>query len=295
MTDRHHDAYHDAPDAGVGGPLHGLINGLGAILSIGLVAGMGFWGYQLAVRDVSGVPVVRALEGPARVAPDDPGGMQAAYQGLAVNAVAAEGAAAPLPDRIVLAPPPLELDFGSGPESADRAEAAGEAAPDPAPLTQAALRADAPAPEAVPETTPGSAATEMPRVPADLPGVARSPVPPPRPGGDLVAEAAAMAALSALTPGRGIDVDPDSLAAGTRLVQLGAFDDADAARAEWNRLTGRHPALLEGHGRVIQAAESGGRTFYRLRAAGFADEAEARRFCAVLQPEQSICIPVLLR
>ena len=32
--------------------------------------------------------------------------------------------------------------------------------------------------------------------------------------------------------------------------------------------------------RVIQTAESGGRTFYRLRAAGFADEADARRFCS---------------
>ena len=34
--------------------------------------------------------------------------------------------------------------------------------------------------------------------------------------------------------------------------------------------------------RVIQKAESGGRTFYRLRAPGFNDIAEARRFCSAV-------------
>ena len=66
----------------------------GALMSVALIDGLGVWGYQLAVRDVSGVPVVRALEGPMRVAPDDPGGEQAEHQGLAVNNVAAEGVAA---------------------------------------------------------------------------------------------------------------------------------------------------------------------------------------------------------
>ena len=60
-------------------------------------------------RDVTGVPVVRALEGPMRVTPEEPGGDQANYQGLAVNTVAAAGIAAGPADRLVLAPPPLDL------------------------------------------------------------------------------------------------------------------------------------------------------------------------------------------
>ena len=64
--------------------------GLGAVVSLALVAGLGVWGYKLTVRDVSGVPVVRALEGPMRVLPTDPGGKLATHQGLAVNAVQAD-------------------------------------------------------------------------------------------------------------------------------------------------------------------------------------------------------------
>ena len=41
---------------------------------LALVVGIGVWGYKLLVRDVSGVPVVRAVEGPMRIQPENPGG-----------------------------------------------------------------------------------------------------------------------------------------------------------------------------------------------------------------------------
>lgn len=41
-----------------------IVSILGAAASVALVAGVGVWSYQLMVRDVSGVPVVRAAEGP---------------------------------------------------------------------------------------------------------------------------------------------------------------------------------------------------------------------------------------
>ena len=43
------------------------------------------------------------------------------------------------------------------------------------------------------------------------------------------------------------------------------------------------------------AAQSGGRTFFRLRAHGFADEDETRRFCAALLAENASCIAVTQR
>ncbi len=233
-----------------------LANGLAATLSLVLLAGFATWGWKLAVRDVSGVPVVRALEGPMRLAPDDPGGLRAAHQGLSVNAVAG-GEAIAAPERILLAPSPPALDM---PETA---------------LPEAVLP-----PGAIAPTTPG---------------VTRSPVPPPRPSYDLVAETAARAVLQSLAPGATVEVDAANLAPGTRLVQLGALDDGAAARDEWERLTDSFPALFEDKGRVIQPAEAGGRTFYRLRAHGFGSEAEARRFCAVLIAEDVTCIPVLIR
>ncbi len=83
---------------------------LGSALSIGLVIGVSIWGYQLMARDVSGVPVVRAVQGEMRVRPEEPGGSQAAHQGLSVNEVAAAGATAGPSDQIVLAPEPINLD-----------------------------------------------------------------------------------------------------------------------------------------------------------------------------------------
>jgi hypothetical protein len=43
---------------------------------------------------------------------------------------------------------------------------------------------------------------------------------------------------------------------------------------------------------VVQPAESGGRTFYRLRAHGFEGEDDARRFCSAFVSENAVCIPV---
>ena len=96
--------YDDGP-----GALSVLAGWVGALMSIALVVGLGVWGYQLAMRAVSGVPVVRALEGPMHIQPEDPGGSQAAHQGFAVNSVAADGAAERPADRLILAPAPLDL------------------------------------------------------------------------------------------------------------------------------------------------------------------------------------------
>ncbi len=78
-------------------------------------------------------------------------------------------------------------------------------------------------------------------------------------------------------------------------MQLGAFDDEADAIAEWNRLTTRFGSLLSDKSRVLQQAQSGGRDFIRLRAMGFADEADARRFCSALLAENAACIPVAQR
>ncbi|HHB81087.1 MAG TPA: SPOR domain-containing protein, partial [Aliiroseovarius sp.] len=80
------------------------MNVFAAGLSLLLLGGMGIWGYKLAVRDVTGVPVVRAMEGPMRIQPEDPGGEEAAYQGYSVNAVQGLGGAEPPADTLALAP-----------------------------------------------------------------------------------------------------------------------------------------------------------------------------------------------
>ena len=61
----------------------------GAAVFVALVAGMGLWSYNLGTRDAGEVPVIKAIDGPARIQPEDPGGLQAAHQGLEVNRVLA--------------------------------------------------------------------------------------------------------------------------------------------------------------------------------------------------------------
>ncbi|MBA3325471.1 MAG: hypothetical protein H0T41_09515, partial [Rhodobacteraceae bacterium] len=86
-----------------------------AALFLGLVAAMGLWAYRLGTRDAAEVPIIRAMEGPARVQPTDPGGLTAAHQGLEVNEVLA-GRPAPVPGAATLGPAPLVLAEEDGPQ-----------------------------------------------------------------------------------------------------------------------------------------------------------------------------------
>ncbi|AZL60922.1 SPOR domain-containing protein [Tabrizicola piscis] len=307
----------------------------GAVASVGLVVGLGFWGYRLAVRDVTGVPVVQALDGPMRIAPDNPGGEIASHQGLSVNDVAESGVAAAVPETLILAPRPVELApedtaglaapqmpglaevsaplpdpgvvdpagadlaLAAAPpvESASPTELAVDAAlaealgldPDPAPAANAGSLAAAStdplsdpladslsdAMPATAEIAPAGAITLSPRPRARPLRAAEAPAP---------TEAMDMSAVN--------EIDPATIPLGTRLVQFGAFDSADEARAEWARLQGSFGDLLAEKAMVVQPAESGGRTFFRLRAHGFEDETDARRFCSAFVAQEATCIPV---
>ena len=78
-------------------------------------------------------------------------------------------------------------------------------------------------------------------------------------------------------------------------MQFGAFDSPEIARDQWVKLSARFGEFLGDKERVIEEATSGGRVFYRLRAHGFDDLSESRRFCAALVAEGADCIPVVSR
>lgn len=297
-----------------------VANIAGAVVSLALLAGMGVWGYKLMMRDVSGVPVVRSVEGPMRVQPLAPGGRPAAHQGLSVNSVAADGSAADPADRLVLAPPPIDIDdielaaptpidvagvddtpalasvpAPTQPPSEQRLaiEALAEQiAASAAPLGevgQVAARAPGTEPEPEAET-----ATEVARVEGGLGRSLRPRARPDTTAREVVARDSGLENIESVSAGT-VDVDPASIPAGTRLVQLGAFASADIARSEWAKLDARFSDYLDGKSRVIQRATSGGKVFFRLRAMGFADLGDARRFCSALLAEKADCIPVVTR
>lgn len=299
-----------------GSPVAALANGVGAVVSLGLVLGMAIWAVQLTVRDVSGVPVIEALEGPMREAPGDPGGTQAPHQGLAVNRIAEGAEAQPVPDRLVIAPPPVELrevTLASVRTEAtpittittsDSAAAASPevGTPDTAALIDRLLmeaQSDASPPAITAEAgaivqpaVAGADDADAAIVPASVPGVVRSLRPTTRPGGLRAVQTVSRPLEGADTT---VELAVAELEDGTRLVQLGAFDTAAIARSEWARLAGQFPDYFAERPRVIEEASSGGQAFFRLRAAGFDDLAGARRFCAVLVAQGAACIPVTVR
>jgi hypothetical protein len=275
--------------------------GLGVWISWG---GAAVWGYRLMVRDVSGVPVVAALEGPLRVAPDDPGGQQADFQGLEVNEVQAEGTAGQIADRLVLAPPSPDLkptdlpvaDLMAADIVTEPTLAPGISETDAAVL--AALDGDDPAVFA--EGADNTALTAIDPISADIPGVAVSlhPVARPALAPVMPLPVTAQASVTEVVADQPLDAEvlAASLPEGARLVQLGAFDSPAEAKAEWVKLTEVFSDVMDGKSLVVQEATSGGKVFYRLRAAGFADMADADRFCALISAgNERPCIPVVAR
>lgn len=270
----------------------------GAVISLGLVLGGIYWAYSIIVRDVSGIPVIRASEVPLRVQPEDPGGRPADNQGLAVNDVVGVGSATTPADMLILAPEPVDLaeddqPLGQLPAIAPVEEttdlSAAEDAQEALDLAESLIAEQAEEGEvAGGQEAILLAVLEATATPDATTGLTRVPVPPLRPNS---ARPVAVAPAAPVTQ----EVDPDTVPDGARLVQLGAFDSEAVARSEWDRLAGIFPGYLDDKSRVIQRAASGGRVFYRLRALGFEDIEDARRFCAAFKARNQDCVPVLVR
>ncbi|SCZ73737.1 Sporulation related domain-containing protein [Epibacterium ulvae] len=303
---------------------------VGGIASLALVVGLGVWGYKLIVRDVSGVPVVRAIEGPMRIAPETPGGQQANNQGLAVNAVAAFGSAEEPADRLTLAPEAIELteddktfaelrqvETLATPQTLELETAQVRQEPEAVRLTEGFRNGDIDSLVAEIAQESGVFATEtrvaalvpaqindsplrdiepvIATVPLDAPGVRVSLRPNLRPAGLLRSANAVQPQPVSAIAATALDVDPNSLPVGTRLAQIGAHASEDIAHAEWVRISGKFQDYFAGKQRVIQRTEKGGRPVYRLRVMGFADLSDARRFCSLLVSGNEACIPATTR
>lgn len=263
----------------------------GAVLSLAVLVLIIVWAYRLGVRDAREVPVIRAMEGPVRVQPEDPGGTQVANQGLEVNEILAGSAARP-PSETQRAPATLRLQPEDTPAVAEPDESE-TAALEVAPEADASASVAMASPEEAQED--GAGLAEVPEDggavavlrPRSRPATLLQPQP---------AEAdSAPAEIREAAASSGSSVDPDTLPAGTRLVQLGAFDSPELAELQWVRLVGGHSDLLGSKQYYVQRAESNGRIFYRLRVLGFEDRNAQRAICEALRARSVDCIPVTVR
>ena len=302
--DEHGSAYRGAygQRSGVLGEARRWVSIGGAISSVALVLGLGYWGYALAVRDVTGVPVMRAATGAMRIAPADPGGEQALNQGLTVNAVAALGTSAKSADTIMLAPMSVALQPDDLPvlpvESASPQDTSTQTpAVEPSAISATAVEATAvePAPVLTQDSVDAAVAAALAEGSGTQTASDTSPVlrPMPRPveggGATVQADDTAVAASGLL------ETDANAIPTGAILAQFDAYETEDLARAKFSDLQQRFGGVMAGKSMVVQPVESNGRTIYRLRAYGLTSEDDARNFCAALQAEGTECVPVAQR
>jgi len=295
------EAYPEHPTEGPGFAL--IAQFIGAFLSLALAIGIGVWAYKLIMRDVSGIPVIAASSDPMRIAPENPGGTSAQNQGLSVNAVAEEGSVTN-PQKVTLAPRPVVLvtdDLASKELKQKATEALRVSNIETTSLDMNVLAdeivGDSPEPSIADVQIDGNQVEnalrlalsgEIEQEAEDERQSAASLRPRARPSD--ISPAPNSVELASVQ-----EIAPENIPAGTALVQLGAFDSEAIARTEWMRLSQKFPSFMAERSRVIQRADRGGRIFYRLRADGFADLNDARRFCALLVASNADCIPVTVR
>jgi len=279
----------------------------GAALSLFLLAGAIGWSYQLIVRDVNQIPIVRAQLGPLRVAPDNPGGLTAANQGLSVTQLAVNEKPL-LSNEIYLAPAAeilnqanLALKVTEEYES-NKVDGAFEikevnaensmnleALPDQKEVDirsndVGVLSKAAFSQKKIEIENAVSLALSITNDPDKSLSWLRPKI---RPVGFY--------RNGNITEDQIVSNEPmPKLPIGSAVVQLGAFDSKSLAESEWQRFEKILGSILIPKKMVVQKAESGGKIFYRLRASGFSDISDARQFCTAIS-DKVACIPVVTR
>ena len=276
---------------------------IGTVLSLSLLAGAIGWSYKLVVRDINQIPIVRAQLGPLRVAPDNPGGLTAANQGLSVTQLAVNEKPL-LSDEINLAP---------------AAEILNEE-------TSASLLREVDKLNQIDETYEIKEINAENTISLDGSSGAMK-VETASKTESLVAQVAfsqkkveienavslalsitsefdpSLTSLRPKTRPRSVQQNRElivskepmsKLPIGSAIVQLGAFDSKSLAESEWRRFEKLLGSILAPKQMIIQKAESGGKIFYRLRASGFNDISDARQFCTAIS-DKVACIPVVTR
>ncbi|MBL4806005.1 MAG: SPOR domain-containing protein [Rhodobacteraceae bacterium] len=308
---RYESTGHDSVDGDVvdAGMAARVTKWVGGGLSLALTLGVIYWAYQLGQRDANDVPVIQAMGGVARERPEDPQGTQADHQGLDVNAVLAGDETVPVGSETQLAPPPQRATAEDQPISEQPSETVLVL-----PVDEAVDRVEIIEPETGGDPTELAGDPNMTRPARRVVQTGLSP------NSDRLSDAIASAIAEANSPTptpvvettvaeTPSEVSPEtpaplismpdanatSVAVGTRMIQLGVFDDEESALRNWDLLLANQPDLLNGLQRYIERREAGGRVFYRLRALGFENAEQASTLCAVLMGRDVQCIPVAAR
>jgi len=248
-----------------------------ALLVLAMFAGFVWLAYSEGVARGRGeTPVITADSGPARVAPENPGGAAEPYKGFKIY----EQPAPPDDDAAPAASPPPATKPALTESPAPPAKAEVPAAP-------AKVAAAAPPPK----PAPALKASQLPPQPAAPIGPATAPprtlnaavAAPPVPKPVTLPPAASAQVTSAV-------VANAPVTAGASVLQIGAYkSQADADRA-WATYKAKHASLLAGYSPDVKQVDLGEKgTWFRLRVAGFPSKDVASALCERLKADGGGC------
>ena len=268
----------------------------GAAVFVALIGAMGLWAYRLGTRDAAEVPIIRAMEGPARVAAGGsgrpPGGAPGSRgergarrppaplprdgRGGRARAEALAAEDGPQGELVLAAPRCWPSGRRARPATCRcrrrrrrrtwRCSPAAEAARPRRRGRGRAAEAAEPAARSRPAPLPSTGRATCVRRPAK-PAPARPPAaaPPRRRGGRPAPRRPPPAAREVAAPGA------------ARLVQLGAFDSEEITRKAWRSWSRGTATCSASKSLYVERTTANARVFYRLRVAGFENTDQTRR------------------
>ena len=280
------------------------VNILGSVLSLMVFLGIVAWGAKMISRDSLGVPVVRALDGSMRIAPEDPGGVLASHQGLTVNNISSSREKLPLGVRLRLAPPPITLQVEDQPTAVLLAAAVVLKEVSPLIVTsEVSLALDV---ELSDIRTTGEGSVKMLLASTvGLPDIAT------KKSESLISSNSAVTSFGT-SPTSSVRPRMRSLfstaspvlkpatavlkefSQGSPMAQLGAFRSQNIAMQAWINILQKYGDYLAGREHIILKAEVIGGVIYRLRVQGFSNLAEVRSFCNALNSQNAECYSVVM-
>ncbi len=299
-----------------------------AWVTLSAFAGALWFAYEQGVRRgmETGFPLVRADDGPVKIRPDDPGGLEVPHRDKRIYERMAGGDEAPPEEEARLRPEPEQpvtreaLLASSAAEEGDAAgttaaaEATAAPVPPPPEATGSASGSSPPAPAAAepePETAEASAseppAAEAappppppPSAPAETkekPARKASVAPPPPPSAPAeTKEKPARKASVAPPPRQAVASRTEASGRANRSrprIQLGSYRSAEEAERGWKRLSAREKPILGDLDPLVARADLGDRgIFYRLQAGPFESVKAARAACARLERRKLGCLVV---
>jgi cell division septation protein DedD len=272
--------------------------GLIVTVAILVIFGVVIWyAYQRVTQtgEPMAPPLIKADQGPVKVSPESPGGMQVPNQDKAIYDRIGNGGEKSGSVEKLLPPPETPKPEAPAPaKSADagRAVAVAPLAPPPD-ASQGATAATAVPPGTPPAPAP-SALDKPPTPPSGATPPASAPVPAttaktaaasPPAAKTTVAPSASPATPAAATT---------AAAPGTVRIQLGAFRQAADAEKTWQKLSQKFADLLGGLSPSIVQVDLGAKGIYqRLQAGPLADRAAAAATCEKLKALKQDCIVAL--